>query len=204
MDLEEALNSTHTQEAKKGEREALGWRREHFIKLAKQFLNSKLLPTYGVFGTKKFLLSSSGIVSWPTKLCFLHAHHFYYCCAHQKPSRIGWLVIYTSFKSSQILLSDWLKTGGSGAMTWSKAIYPPLHDLLFIHQLSGGQIKSLVGELQLKKVVGQDPQRLPPGCQPSLSKRDFYRWFSLFCLHQHSQMRRPQIHKDWVKTSLDE
>ena len=43
-------------------------------------------------------------------------------------------------------------------MTWSKAIYPPLHDLLFVHQLSGEQIKSLVGELELKKVVGQDPQ----------------------------------------------
>ena len=43
-------------------------------------------------------------------------------------------------------------------MTWSKAIYPPLHDLLFVHQISGGQIKSLVGELELKKVVGQDPQ----------------------------------------------
>ena len=43
-------------------------------------------------------------------------------------------------------------------MTWSKAIYPPLHDLLFVHQLSGGKIKSLVGELELKKVVGQDPQ----------------------------------------------
>ena len=98
-----------------------------------------------------------GIVSWPTKLCFLHAHHFY-CCGHQKPSRIGWLVKYTSFKSSQILLSDWLKTGESGAMTWSKAIYPPLHDLLFVHQLSSGQIKSLLGELELKKVVGQDPQ----------------------------------------------
>ena len=45
-------------------------------------------------------------------------------------------------------------------MTWSKAIYPPLHDLLFVHQLSGRQIKSLVGELELKKVVGQDPQAL--------------------------------------------
>ena len=43
-------------------------------------------------------------------------------------------------------------------MTWSKDIYPPLHDFLFVHQLSGGQIKSLVGELELKKVVGQDPQ----------------------------------------------
>ena len=43
-------------------------------------------------------------------------------------------------------------------MTGSKAIYPPLHDLLFVHQLSGGQIKSLVGELELKKVVGQKPQ----------------------------------------------
>ena len=43
-------------------------------------------------------------------------------------------------------------------MTWSKPIYPPLHDLLFVHQHSGGQIKSLVGELELKKVVGQDPQ----------------------------------------------
>ena len=41
-------------------------------------------------------------------------------------------------------------------MTLSKAIYPPFHDLLFVHQLSGGQIKSLVGELEL--VVGQDPQ----------------------------------------------
>ena len=37
-----------------------------------------------------------GIVSRPTKLCFLHAHHFY-CCARQTPSRIGWLVIYTLF-----------------------------------------------------------------------------------------------------------
>ena len=45
-------------------------------------------------------------------------------------------------------------------MTWSKAIYPPLHDLLFLHQLSGGQIKSLVGELELKKVVDQDPKAL--------------------------------------------
>ena len=50
-------------------------------------------------------------------------------------------------------------------MTWSKAIYPPLHDLSFVHQLSGGQIKirwanSLVGELELKKVVGQDPQAI--------------------------------------------
>ena len=43
-------------------------------------------------------------------------------------------------------------------MTWSKAIYPPLHDLLFVHQLSGEQIKRLVAELELKKVVGQDPQ----------------------------------------------
>ena len=43
-------------------------------------------------------------------------------------------------------------------MTGSKAIYPPLNDLFFVHQHSGGQIKSLVGELELKKVVGQHPQ----------------------------------------------
>ena len=73
------------------------------------------------------------------------------------PELVDWAYAHHS-KSSQILLSDWLKTGGSGAMTWSKAIYPPLHDLSFVHQLYGGQIKSLVGELELKKVVGQDPQ----------------------------------------------
>ena len=43
-------------------------------------------------------------------------------------------------------------------MTWSKAIYPSLHDLLFVNKLSGGQIKSLVGDLEFKNVVGQDPQ----------------------------------------------